>query len=180
MVRPGAVFFVLVLLLTPHGSTAAAAAQSGAAQSGSAQGDMGRAQQRPAPLTAQEMVAQANAMVRTLAPADAIRLVGSEAVTFVDLRTESERATFGRVPGDAHVPRGMLEFFIDSPRPERRRIFHSERRIIFYCTGGSRSALAARTAMEMGLDNVAHVGGGFRAWIEAGGPVAPAQTPSRR
>lgn len=167
MVRPGAVFFVLVLLLTPHASTATAAAQGGAA----------RAQQRPAPLTAREMVAEANAMVQTLAPADAIRLLGNHAVTFVDLRTESERATFGRLPGDTHVPRGMLEFYIDSPRPDRRQIFHSGQRIIFYCTGGSRSALAARTALEMGLENVAHVGGGFRAWIEAGGPVAPAPTP---
>ncbi|MFO7892168.1 MAG: rhodanese-like domain-containing protein [Longimicrobiales bacterium] len=173
MVRPGTVFFVLVLLLNLHGSTAAAA-QGGAAVAG-AEG----AKQREAPLTVQKMVAEANAMVQTLAPADAIRLLGNDAVTFVDLRTETERATFGRVPGDAHVPRGMLEFFIDSPRPERRQIFHSGRRIIFYCTGGSRSALAARTAMQMGLDHVAHVGGGFRAWIEAGGPLAPAPTPSR-
>lgn len=174
MVRPGSVFFVLVLLLNLHGSTAAAA-QGGAAMAGA-----DRARQSTASLTAREMVAEADAMVQTLAPADAIRLLANDAVTFVDLRTERERTTFGRVPGDAHVPRGMLEFYIDSPRPERRQIFHSGQRIIFYCTGGSRSALATRTAMEMGLENVAHVGGGFRAWLEAGGPVAPAPTPSRR
>lgn len=174
MIRPGAVFFVLALLLNFHGSTTATATQGGAAQN-----NADPVQQRAAPLTAREMVAEANAMVQTLAPADAIRLLGNDAVTFVDLRTETERATFGRAPGDTHVPRGMLEFFIDSPRPERRQIFHSGRRIVFYCTGGSRSALAARTAMQMGLEHVAHVGGGFRAWIEAGAPVAPAPTPSR-
>ncbi len=77
----------------------------------------------------------------------------------------------GRVPGAFHCPRGMLEFWIDPASPYHKPVFAEPKRFLFYCASGWRSALAARTAQEMGLDGVAHLGGGLKAWREAGGPV---------
>ena len=65
----------------------------------------------------------------------------------------------------------MLEFWIDPASPYAKPIFQSDKKFIFHCAGGMRSALAAKTAQDMGLKPVAHIGGGFAAWRDAGGPV---------
>ncbi|MEE9159050.1 MAG: rhodanese-like domain-containing protein, partial [Gammaproteobacteria bacterium] len=74
-------------------------------------------------------------------------------------------------PGAVHAPRGMLEFYIDAASPYHKEIFSSGKKIVFYCASGGRSSLAAQLAMEMGLPDVVHIGGGFKAWVKAGGPV---------
>jgi len=114
---------------------------------------------------------EANAVVETLSPQDAMALVGREDVVFVDLRDPRELERAGRMPGAVHCPRGMLEFWIDPESPYHKPVFAEDKRFVFFCAGGWRSALAARTAIEMGLAPVAHLGGGFGAWQEAGGPV---------
>jgi rhodanese-related sulfurtransferase len=69
----------------------------------------------------------------------------------------------------------MLEFWIDPASPYHKPVFAEPKRFVFFCAGGWRSALAAKTAQDMGLEDVAHIGGGFKEWREAGGPVeAPA------
>jgi len=70
----------------------------------------------------------------------------------------------------------MLEFWIDPDSPYHKPMFAEDRRFVFYCAGGWRSALAAKTALDMGLENVAHIGGGFGAWREAGGAVETVET----
>ena len=65
----------------------------------------------------------------------------------------------------------MLEFWIDPDSPYHKDFFAQDARFIFFCAGGWRSALAAKTAAEMGLKPVAHMAGGFGGWKEAGGPV---------
>jgi rhodanese-related sulfurtransferase len=117
-------------------------------------------------------VAEANALITTVPAPEAVERLGDGGVVFVDLREPDELSRLGWIPGAVHVPRGLLEFRIDSERPELRAAFHSGRRVLFYCAAGGRSALATRTAMVMGVEDVAHIGGGFRAWVEAGGPVA--------
>ena len=77
----------------------------------------------------------------------------------------------GIIPGAVHVPRGMLEFVIDPDSPYHNRVFSSGKHFIFYCSAGSRSALGTQVAQVMGLGTVAHVGGGMKAWKEAGAPV---------
>jgi len=122
-----------------------------------------------------QLLAEAEAAVETLAPAEALPLHGRDDVLFVDLRDVRELEREGRIPGAFHCPRGMLEFWIDPESPYHKPIFAEDKRFVFFCGGGWRSALAARTASEMGLSPVAHLGGGFAAWREAGGPVeAPA------
>jgi rhodanese-related sulfurtransferase len=118
-----------------------------------------------------DFLAEANAVVVTLPASEAIDLFSDSLVAFVDLREKNELDESGWVPGAVHAPRGLLEFYIDPSSSLHKEVFSSGKRILFYCAGGGRSALAAQLAMEMGLADVAHVGGGFGAWVEAGGPV---------
>jgi rhodanese-related sulfurtransferase len=116
---------------------------------------------------------EAMAEVVTLPTADAIARHGDPTVVFVDLRDPRELDREGMVAGAFHAPRGMLEFWIDPEPPYHRKIFAEDRQFIFYCAAGWRSALAAKTAQDMGLSRVAHVEGGFEAWRANG--EAPSQ-----
>jgi rhodanese-related sulfurtransferase len=118
-----------------------------------------------------DLLAEANAAIETVPVADALGLHGDPGVVFVDLRDPREIQREGRIPGAFACPRGMLEFWIDPDSPYAKPVFAEDRRFLFYCASGWRSALATRTAQEMGLAKVAHVGGGFSAWREAGGAV---------
>src|SRR5690606_15440158 len=114
---------------------------------------------------------EANALVEAVAVDKAKQLRGESDVVFVDLRDPREIEREGRIPSAFHCPRGMLEFWIDPESPYHKPIFAEPKRFVFYCASGWRSALSARTAMEMGLDNVAHLAGGFTEWRKAGGDV---------
>ncbi|WP_274627528.1 rhodanese-like domain-containing protein [Arvimicrobium flavum] len=117
------------------------------------------------------MLEAANAAVRGLAPEEAVALKGRDDVVFVDLRDPRELTREGKIPGAFHCTRGMLEFWIDPESPYAKPIFQEDKTFVFYCASGWRSALAAKTAQDMGLAPVAHVAGGFTAWRNAGGDV---------
>jgi rhodanese-related sulfurtransferase len=121
--------------------------------------------------SAKELVTAANTRVPTVRVEDALSLVGDSETVFVDLRDSAELHRDGRIPGAVHVNRGMLEFVLDPTSPNHDSVFSSGKKIVFYCATGGRSALAADTAQQMGLQKVAHLGGGFKAWAEAGGAV---------
>ena len=121
------------------------------------------------------MVAEANAKIETLSPQDAVKLHGRADVVLLDLRDPRELEREGKVPGAFHCPRGMLEFWIDPESPYHKPVFAQDKRFVFFCAGGTRSALAAATASDMGLRPVAHVEGGFGKWKEAGGPIEAVQ-----
>ncbi len=120
-----------------------------------------------------ELVAGAEAEVTTLTAQDAIALMGDQGVQLVDIRDIRELYRDGTVPGALHAPRGMLEFWVDPESPYHKEVFASGKQFVLYCAGGLRSALAAKTVQDMGLSPVSHVGGGFAAWKEAGGPTEP-------
>jgi rhodanese-related sulfurtransferase len=117
------------------------------------------------------LVDAAEREVENLSVEDALKLHGRDDVLFVDLRDIRELNREGRMPGAFHCTRGMLEFWIDPESPYHKPVFAQEKRFVFFCAGGWRSALAAQTAQRMGLKPVAHVRGGFGAWKKAGGPV---------
>jgi rhodanese-related sulfurtransferase len=114
---------------------------------------------------------EANAKVETIPAAEAVSLLGDASTVFVDLRDPRELEREGRIPGAVHCPRGMLEFWIDPESPYHKPVFAEDKRFVFFCAGGWRSALAAAAAQDMGLKPVAHLGGGMGAWKAAGGPV---------
>ena len=117
------------------------------------------------------LLAEANAEITTLTVEAAKQRHGDPSTVFVDLRDPREIEREGRIPGAFHCPRGMLEFWIDPESPYAKPIFQEDKKFVFHCAGGLRSALAAKTAKDMGLKPVAHMGGGFAAWREAGGPI---------
>jgi rhodanese-related sulfurtransferase len=123
-----------------------------------------------------DLVAAAEREVETLSASDAMALHGSADVVFVDLRDIRELTREGRVPGAFHCPRGMLEFWIDPASKYHKPIFAQDKRFIFFCAAGQRSALATQTAQRMGLVPVAHIAGGFSAWKSTGGPIETEQT----
>ena len=118
-----------------------------------------------------DFMVAANAVVTTHDVAAAMALVDDDSVLFVDVRDRGELETHGKIPGALHASRGMLEFHIDPASPFHISDLDSGKALVFYCAGGGRSALAAQTAIEMGCENVAHIAGGFGAWMQAGGPV---------
>ncbi len=120
-----------------------------------------------------QLLAEANAMIETLTVEQAIAEHGNEGVVFIDLRDPREMDREGMMPHAFACTRGMLEFWIDPESPYHKPVFAEDKRFVFFCAGGWRSALAARTAKEMGLENVAHIEGGFGAWTKAGGPMEP-------
>jgi len=115
--------------------------------------------------------------IETMPTEDAIKLAGNDNVVLVDIRDIRELQRDGKIPGAFHCPRGMLEFWIDPGSPYHKPVFAQDKKYLFFCAGGLRSALAAQTAQQMGLKPVAHIKGGFGAWKKAGGPVeAPEET----
>ena len=119
----------------------------------------------------QELVRRAEAEITTVTAPDAIQRREDPNVVIVDLRDLRELQREGKIPGSLHVPRGMLEFWIDPESPYHKPIFASGKEFIFHCSKGWRSALSTQTAQMMGLPKVAHIGGGLEAWIAAGGPL---------
>lgn len=120
-----------------------------------------------------QLLAEAEAEIRTLDVQQAIARHGSQDVVFVDLRDPREIDREGRMPGAFPCTRGMLEFWIDPASPYHKKVFGEDKRFLFFCAGGWRSALAAQTAHRMGLRPVGHISGGFSAWRKASGPVEP-------
>jgi rhodanese-related sulfurtransferase len=117
------------------------------------------------------MIDEANAEIETIGAAEVIEAMRDGDVIVVDIRDPREIERDGRIPGAFSCTRGMLEFWIDPESPYAKPVFQEEKKFIFHCAGGMRSALAAKTAHDMGLTPVAHMGGGFAAWREAGGPI---------
>ena len=117
------------------------------------------------------MVDEANAQIETMTAQQVMDAAAKGDVVIVDIRDPREIERDGRIPGAFACTRGMLEFWIDPQSPYAKPAFQQDKKYIFHCAGGMRSALAAKTADDMGLKPVAHLGGGFAAWKEAGGAI---------
>ena len=118
-----------------------------------------------------DLVAAANAEVTTLTVEQAQALIDSPDHVIVDLRDIRELQRTGKIPGAFSCQRGMLEFWIDPDSPYHKEIFNQDKTYVFYCASAWRSALSAKVAQDMGLAPVAHIAGGFTAWLKADGPV---------
>lgn len=117
------------------------------------------------------LICSAKRTIREFEPEAILSNPHGDQYVYVDVRDIREIQRVGRIPGAFHCPRGMLEFWIDPGSPYFKPIFGEPRDFIFYCWLDWRSALATATAQMMGLGNVAHIKGGFKAWIDYGGPV---------
>ena len=122
-----------------------------------------------------QLVAEAEEQIVSLAPAEVEAQLQTSGVLLVDLRDIRELKREGKIPGSMHVPRGMLEFWIDPESPYYRQEFADAQQIILYCNKGWRSALAAQTLQVMGLENVAHMSGGMERWQQEIGRLEHSQ-----
>lgn len=117
------------------------------------------------------LVAEARERITTLELDEAAALLDDPNVLFVDIRDPRELQRDGTIPGAFRAPRGMLEFWVDPESPYYKPELDSGKRLVLYCAGAMRSSLAAAALVDMGVENVAHVEGGYSAWKKAGHPT---------
>lgn len=117
--------------------------------------------------------------VENLSVEDLKAELGVPNLLLADIREIQERVDLGTIPGSRHAPRGMLEFWADPHSPYYRDWFEEDKRIVLFCAGGGRSALAAKALMDMGFQNVAHLEPGFTGWQEAGETIEDVSATSR-
>jgi len=117
-----------------------------------------------------EMVREARARIEEIETSEAISMLGDDSVLFVDLRDIRERQRSGFIPGSFHCPRGMLEFWVDPDSPYFKEVFGEDRKFVFHCASGWRSALSVATLNDMGFE-AAHLKDGFVSWEKAEGPI---------
>ena len=119
-----------------------------------------------------DLIADAMSKIDTLNQAEAMALLDDPDTLFVDIRDVRELEREGMIPNAFHAPRGMLEFWVDPASPYFKPVFGDEaKEYVLFCAASWRSALATKALQEMGMTNVAHVDGGFAAWVKDGAPV---------
>ena len=111
-----------------------------------------------------ELVNKALREIKTITPAEAYSKMIDEKSNLIDIRDIRELQKEGKVEGASHIPRGMLEFWLD---PESSYFKEGKldqgKELVLFCAGGLRSALATKTLKDMGFEKVSHIEGGFGA-----------------
>jgi rhodanese-related sulfurtransferase len=114
--------------------------------------------------SSQTLVEEAKKKIQTLSPAEAKNLIEKKEITLIDIRDIRELWKEGTIENSKHIPRGMLEFWLD---PEssyyKANKIQNIKKMVLFCALGLRSALATKSLVEMGFKNVAHIEGGFDA-----------------
>jgi rhodanese-related sulfurtransferase len=118
-----------------------------------------------------QQVEEAKSRIDNLSVDEVRSELASGDVLLVDVRDVRERWRDGTIPGARHVPRGMLEFCADPESPYYKPFMQREKRVIAFCAGGMRSALAASALKELGYENVGHLEAGFDGWKKSGAHV---------
>ena len=112
--------------------------------------------------SSQKLVSEALKEVKTISPQEALQKSDNQKCNLIDIRDIRELQKEGRVLNSVHIPRGMLEFWLD---PESTYFkdgkLDLEKEMVLFCAGGLRSALAAKSLKDMGFENVSHIDGGF-------------------
>ena len=114
--------------------------------------------------SSQTLVSEALKEIKTISPEEALKLSNEGKSNLIDIRDIRELENEGKVENSLHIPRGMLEFWVD---PEsvyfKDGKLDVNKEMVLFCAGGLRSALAAKSLQDMGFENVSHIDGGFSA-----------------
>ena len=118
--------------------------------------------------SAQQLVQEAYTQIKTIDTQEALSLVKDNKCNLIDIRDIRELDKEGRIENSVHIPRGMLEFWID-PNSQyfKEGKLDLEKEMVLFCAAGARSALAAKSLLDMGFKKVSHVAGGFGALKES-------------
>lgn len=125
------------------------------------------------PFSVREMLAEANAAVPRLNPAEVRDMIAKENVLLVDVRDAPELAAGGKLKGAVNVSRGMLEFRADPESSSYNPDFQKDRTVLIYCGSGGRAALSGKTLKDLGYQSVYNAGG-FKELADAGLEIEPA------
>jgi rhodanese-related sulfurtransferase len=114
--------------------------------------------------SSQTLVSEALSEVKTITVDEALKLSNEDKCTLIDIREKGELDKTGRIEKSNHIPRGMLEFWLDPEGPYfKSGKLDMNKEMVLFCAGGLRSALAAKSLKEMGFEKVSHIDGGFAA-----------------
>ena len=114
--------------------------------------------------SSQTLVSEALSEVTTITAEEALKLSNEDKCTLIDIREKGELDKTGRIENSNHIPRGMLEFWLDPEGPYfKTGKIDMNKEMVLFCAGGLRSALAAKSLKEMGFEKVSHIDGGFAA-----------------
>ncbi len=114
--------------------------------------------------SSQTLVSEALKEVKTISAAEGLKLSNEGKCNLIDIREKGELDKTGRVENSNHIPRGMLEFWLDPDSPYfKTGKLDMDKEMVLFCAGGLRSALAAKSLKEMGFQKVSHIDGGFAA-----------------
>ena len=114
--------------------------------------------------SSQTLVSEALTEVKTITADEALKLYNEGTCNLIDIREKGELENTGRVENSNHIPRGMLEFWMDPQGPYfKSGKLNMDKEMVLFCAGGLRSALAAKALKEMGFEKVSHIDGGFAA-----------------
>jgi rhodanese-related sulfurtransferase len=116
------------------------------------------------------LLLEANQNVPRLNYDESLLLLKNDNTVLIDVREESEVASFGIIKNAIHIPRGLIEFKIEYDSLSNPSNIKNDTNILFYCAGGYRSALAAYSIQQLGFKNVFNIGG-FGEWVDNGGEV---------
>ncbi len=125
------------------------------------------------PKTVKDLLAEANASIQKLSPAEAGEKIRSGDVLVLDVRDAAEVQQSGKIKGALNVSRGLLEFRADPDSPYYNPALQKDKTILLHCASGGRSALAAKTLQDMGYTSVFNIGG-FKELTESGIETEPA------
>ena len=119
--------------------------------------------------SSQKLVEEANEIIETLSPSEIKSLIDKNEITLIDVRDIRELWRDGTIENSRHIPRGMLEFWLDpnSSYYQENKI-KDTKKMVFFCAMGFRSALATKALVDMGFKNVANAKGGFDALKNVG------------
>jgi len=119
--------------------------------------------------SSQDLVNEANQLIETLDPTKVKSMLENDECTLIDVRDIRELWKAGTIKNSKHIPRGMLEFWLDPQSSYyKENNFDPNKKMILFCALGMRSALATKSLVDMGFKNVAHVKGGFDALKQSG------------
>ena len=112
--------------------------------------------------TIQNLVSEAMSEIKTINADEAHQMMQDNNCNLIDIREINELENSGRVEGASHIPRGMLEVFLDPNSPMfQNGQLDQNKEFILFCAGGVRSALAVKSLKDMGYQKISHIDGGF-------------------
>ena len=122
--------------------------------------------------TLEALLIEANDLVKRLSYDESVELINNTQTVIIDVREESEVYNLGVIKNAIHIPRGLIEFKLSPNSPNNPVLINDDTNILVYCAGGYRSALAAKSLLDLGFKNVYNLGG-FQEWVESGGEIQP-------